>query len=282
MDKSLFQLWNFQRLHTIYIWPYKYRQNSLVCYCLDQNRMKQFLFVATISEMCSASLLSFSIARNAVWHQVELLYTWTLRHATCRLNYAKVPSRPKTSSVLEGKEMSKVIWCALYKIAFTVYKNNVIHNTCVLSTFICALLWLQCYSFTIMYSSCTHGFLAPLCQNVTIYKNIIVHQLMLERVAWLPNTDKTQVPVGLPIYGECEYVTLVVNEWILSQIKCIDDKPWLSVWQEVDSLSLGNDTQASVFWHQTWPYLTLTIALLLPDKLPPRWSHCRHCLNSRF
>ena len=130
MDKSLFQLWNFQRLHTIYIWPYKYRQNSLVSYCLDQNWIKQFLFVATISEMGSASLLSFSIARNAVWHQVELLYTWTLRHATCRLNYAKVPSRPKTSSVLEGKEMSKVIWCALYKIAFTVYKNNVIHNTC--------------------------------------------------------------------------------------------------------------------------------------------------------
>ena len=159
MDKSLFQLWNFQRLHTIYIWPYKYRQNSLVCYCLDQNRIKQFLFVATISEMCSASLLSFSIARNAVWHQVELLYTWTLRHATCRLNYAKVPSRPKTSSVLEGKEMSKVIWCALYKIAFTVYKNNVIHNTCVLSTFICALLWLQCYSFTVVYSSSRHGFL---------------------------------------------------------------------------------------------------------------------------
>ena len=71
--------------------------------------------------------------------KVELLYTQTLRHATCRLNYAEVPSRPKTSTDLEGKESSKVIWCALKMIASTVY-NNVIHIHVVLSTFISALL----------------------------------------------------------------------------------------------------------------------------------------------
>ena len=106
--------------------------------------------------MCSASsrsLLSFSIGRLEMLCDIK----WNQRrwnfciHGHSDMQNAGWIKQKYLPDAQTWKEKKCQRW-------YGVHWKRLLPNV-VLSAFISALLWLQCYSFTIVYSSCTHGFL---------------------------------------------------------------------------------------------------------------------------